>query len=217
MRKVLIVGLLAAAASPLFAQPTPAPMAQMGMMGDKVMTRGEVQAMVQTRFARVDANRDGFVTDAEMATMHSQMRDMKMHHGEKGEMPMRDPNVAFDRLDANRDGSISREEFARNRVIQIERRVEKMQHGQPGAMGMDHGKMGAMQGMRHGGGGGGGMMGAAMLKTADANRDGKVSLAEATAGALKHFDMMDANRDGRLTPEERAAGRAQMRQMRQAG
>ena len=216
MRKVLIVGLLAAAASPLFAQPTPAPMAHMGMMGNKVMTRGEVQAMVQTRFAHVDANRDGFVTEAEMATMHGQMRGMKMHNrGEKGEMAMRDPNVAFDRLDANRDGSISREEFARNRVIQIERRVEKMEHGQPGAMGMDHGKMGAMQGMHHGGGGGG-MMGA-MFKMADANRDGKVSLAEATAGAIKHFDMMDANRDGRLTPEERAAGRAHMKQMRKAG
>ena len=61
------------------------------------------------------------------------------------------------------------------------------------------------------------MMGAAMLKMADANRDGRVSLAEATAGALRHFDMMDGNRDGRLTPEERAAGRVHMMQMRQAG
>jgi len=69
-----------------------------------------------------------------------------------------------------------------------------------------------MRGMR-----GGGMMGGAMLKMADANRDGRVSLAEATAGALRHFDMMDSNRDGRITPEERAAGRAQMRQMRRAG
>ena len=72
-----------------------------------------------------------------------------------------------------------------------------------------------MRGMRHRGGGG--MMGAAMLKMADANRDGRVSRAEAASGALRHFDMMDSNRDGRLTPEERAAGRAQMKQMRSAG
>ena len=141
--------------------------------------------------------------------MHGQMREMKMHNrGEKGEMgghdAMRDPNVAFDRLDANRDGSISRDEFARGRQMRIEKRVEMKQHGQ----------MRGMRGMRHGGGGGG-MMGAAMLKMADANRDGKVSLAEANAGALKHFDMMDSNRDGRLTPQERAAGRAHMKQMRQ--
>ena len=61
------------------------------------------------------------------------------------------------------------------------------------------------------------MMGGAMLRMADANRDGRVSLAEATTGALQHFDMMDSNRDGRITPEERAAGRAHMRQMRRAG
>ena len=47
-----------------------------------------------------------------------------------------------------------------------------------------------------------------MLKMADANSDGRVSLAEATAGALQHFDMIDANRDGRVTPEERRGKRA---------
>ena len=120
---------------------------------------------------------------------------------------MRDPNAAFDRLDANRDGSISRDEFARNRVVRIERRMAANQPGQPG---MENGRMRVMRG-------GGGMMGGAMLKMADTDRDGRVSLAEATAGALRHFDMMDSNRDGRITPEERAAGRAQMRQMRRAG
>ena len=151
MRKYLIIGLLAAAASPLLAQPAPAPMAPMGMMGNKVVARGEVLAMVQAHFARVDANRDGFVTEPEMSAMHGKMREMKMHQeGKKGKM-------------------------------------------------------------------GGGMKAGAMLKMADANRDGKVSLAEATAGALKHFDMMDANRDGRVTPEERAAGRARMMQMHKPG
>ena len=211
MARLLVAGILLATAAPLLAQSAPAPMApmaDMGMMANKVVTRGEVQAMVQTRFARVDVNRDGFVTEPEMAAMHGKMREMKMRHrGEKGDMggheAMRDPNVAFDRIDANRDGSISRDEFGRARQMRMEKRGEMKQHG----------KMGAMRGMH----GGGGMMGAAMFKTADANRDGKVSLAEATAGALSHFDMMDANRDGRVTPEERAGGRARMMQMHKPG
>lgn len=215
MARLLVAGLLLAAATPLLAQTAPvapsAPMAHMGMMGNKVVTRSEVQARVQTHFAQVDANRDGFITETEMAAMHGKMRGMKMrHHGEKGKMgAMRDPKVAFDRIDANRDGSISRDEFARAREVRIEKRVVVNQPGQPGATDMTH-----HRGMH---GGGRGMMGGAMLKMADTNGDGQVSLAEATAGALKHFDMMDSNRDGRLTPEERAAGHARMMQMRQPG
>ena len=200
MARLLVAGVLLAAAAPLLAQPTPAPIAPMAA----TMTRADLQARVQTQFARRDANRDGFLTAEEMTRRGAQREGKMKMRRMGGDQAMRDPNIAFDRIDANRDGSISRDEFARAREVRIEKRVEMKQHGQ----------MGAMHGMRHGGGG---MMGAAMLKMADANRDGKVSLGEATTGALRHFDMMDSNRDGRLTPEERAAGRAHMRQMRQAG
>ena len=202
MARLLVAGLLVAAASPLLAQTATAPMAPMA----QAMTRADVQTRVQTQFAKRDANRDGYLTAEEMTRRGGkQGGGMKMRRM-GGDQAMRDPNVAFDRLDANRDGSISRDEFGRAREGRMAKRAEMKQNGQ----------MGGMHGMRHGGRGGG-MMGAAMLKMADANRDGKVSLAEANAGALRHFDMMDSNRDGRLTPEERAAGRAHMRQMRQAG
>ena len=46
---------------------------------------------------------------------------------------------------------------------------------------------------------------------ADANKDGKVSLAEAQAGPLAMFDRVDANHDGTISPEERQAARAAMR------
>ncbi len=118
---------------------------------------------------------------------------------------MRDPNAAFDRLDANRDGMINRDEFARGRQMRMEKRIvvkrDGATPGQPGAM---RGK----RGMR------GGMMGGGMLKMADANNDGRVTLQEATSGAMRHFDMVDTNRDGRITPEERRAGSGMMRQMR---
>jgi Ca2+-binding EF-hand superfamily protein len=53
-------------------------------------------------------------------------------------------------------------------------------------------------------------MGAAMFTTADANKDGKVSLDEATAAATAHFDRIDANRDGTISPDEMRAARKAM-------
>jgi Ca2+-binding EF-hand superfamily protein len=196
MTRLLVAGVLLTAATPLIAQP--AQMAPRGMA--QTVTRADVQAQVHTRFVKRDANRDGFLTEEEMMKRGGKMNMRRTG----GQHATRDPNVAFDRLDTNRDGSISRDEFTRNRMAQMERRQVAGQRGP---------QINRGRGMR----GGVGMMGGAMLKMADVNRDGRVSLAEATSGALRHFDMMDSNRDGRLTPEERAAGRAHMRQMRRAG
>jgi EF hand len=73
----------------------------------------------------------------------------------------------------------------------------------PGMPAMDHMKM-----RMHGAGMGG--MGGHMFDKADANHDGRVSLAEAQALALAHFDRADVNHDGRVTREERK----QVRQIR---
>ena len=209
MRKFLIAGLLAAVAVPVLAQPTApvapvAPMAPRAAMADKVMTRADVDAQVRTHFARVDTNRDGFVTTEEMTAQRGAR--MAGRQGQMGQRmvqgAMRDPNAVFDRLDSNRDGMIARDEFAKGHEMRTERRVAmKGAAGQPGAMRRMHRQ-------------GGGMMGGAMLKMADANRDGRVSLAEATTGAMQHFDRLDTNRDGRITPDERRAGRGMMKQMR---
>jgi len=208
MRKFLIAGVAIAAAAPLLAQVTPvapvAPAVRVAPMADKVLSRTEVQAKIQTHFTKLDVNRDGFVTTEEMGAM----RSMRMAHREgaqgKTGRPMREPAAAFDRIDANKDGMISRDEFAKGREMRIENRVVRQgaNPGQPGAMRMRMHRMG------------GGMFGGAMLKMADANNDGRVSLQEATSGALRHFDMADTNRDGRITPEERRAGRTMMREMR---
>ena len=42
-----------------------------------------------------------------------------------------------------------------------------------------------------------------MFALADLDKDGRLTLAEATGSALKQFDVADLNRDGRLTPDER--------------
>ncbi|HET9398557.1 MAG TPA: hypothetical protein VFO45_07040, partial [Sphingomicrobium sp.] len=69
----------------------------------------------------------------------------------------------------------------------------------------------------HGAGGFGGRM----IVMADTNSDGQITLAEAEALALQHFDQMDSNRDGQVTPEERRAGRhlfiQKMREQKKSG
>ena len=116
----------------------------------------------------------------------------------------------FDRLDTNRDGSISRAEFEAA-PTRHERRVVIRNDGQPGAhregLRMRRGmRMGMGMGLR-----------GAMFDMADANRDGRVTLQEATAAAYRHFDMADANRDGQVTREERMQMRQRMRAERRPG
>lgn len=88
-----------------------------------------------------------------------------------------DRSKAFDRIDSNNDGSISRQEFA----------------GAPRGPGQGRGMHGGFAGR--------------IFDMADANKDGRVTLAEAQQAALQHFDHSDLNRDGTLTPEERRQSR----------
>jgi hypothetical protein len=59
-----------------------------------------------------------------------------------------------------------------------------------------------------------GGFGAHLLAMADTNHDGRVSLAEAEAAALAHFDRADLNHDGKITPDERQQMHAMMREHR---
>jgi hypothetical protein len=59
--------------------------------------------------------------------------------------------------------------------------------------------------------------GARHFEAAEANRDGRVSRAEATQGALALFDRADTNRDGTISPEERRSAREAMGGQRRRG
>ena len=188
------------------AQPMAAPMAP-----ERVQTRDQVVAKVREHFARLDVNRDGVLTQAEADAGREVMKQRIVQKlGDKGERRMRfehrDPAAAFDRLDVNKDGSISRDEFAKGHEMRIERRVE-LRDGQA-APGAGH----RMRMHRMGGMG----MGGHMFAMADANKDGRVTLQEATDAAIRHFDMADANRDGRITREERMQMHRQMMEQHRA-
>jgi hypothetical protein len=196
------------------------------------VTRVEVKAKVDAHFARLDTNRDGFLTPDEIAAGHGgrggegfAMRrkhpDGPMGEGAMADRPMREGPMAdgqgrdgraeiFAHLDANHDGVITRDEFmnAGPGNAKVERRVFVMREGDgPGRGGP--GREGPGMGPR-----GGGMQGR-MMERMDANHDGRVSLAEAEARALEAFDRADANHDGIVTPEERQAARGAMRERSQ--
>lgn len=106
MKKFLLAGVAIAAAAglaPVLAQSAPAPMTH--QMAAKSMTRAEVVQKVQQHFQRIDGDRDGFVTQAEL---DSAMQARKQKMGER--MAARGAKM-FDRLDSNKDGAISRAEF----------------------------------------------------------------------------------------------------------
>lgn len=180
-------------------------LAQVGPMADHNQTRAEAVAKVQKHFAMMDTNRDGAIAADEMSAMGGKHHGARMgHDGDEMAMhdgPMANPGAMFDRLDANHDGSISRDEFAKGREMRIERKV--VINGAPSGEG------GGNRNMMHAH-----QMGNHMLKMADSNKDGRITLPEMTAAALQRFDRTDTNRDGTVTREERKAMHQQMMQQR---
>ncbi len=169
------------------------------------MTRSGVEAMIKEHFAKVDSNGDGFIIKAEADAARDKLKaGMRDHH--------------FKMMDKNGDGSISRAEFdAKPQMMAMHGDGPTPPAGAPdapppphspsmtmksGAMAMKggHGKMLMM--MHHGGG---------MFERADADKDGRVSLAEALARPLAHFDKVDTNKDGTISAEERKEAHEKMR------
>ena len=188
--------------------PTIAPPMPIAHAMGAAQTRDQAVAKVREHFAMMDSNRDGFVAGNEMKAMRGHHQgasqgaggDQPPRNGSKG----RGAQAAFDWLDSNRDNMINRSEFAAGRQARGERMGAR--GGAPTAMAGDRPAMGAMHRMN-----GGGRMGGGMMRMADLDKDGRISLQEATNAALVRFDRVDANRDGQITVEERQQQRKAMR------
>lgn len=161
------------------------------------MTRTELQKQLGERFAGIDTDKDGAITQAEFDAHHQAMQQQWMvRRAERME-------AHFAEMDSDKSGQISKAEFDAFHAKRAEHRQERMGDNRRG-----DGKM------RGHGGSHKAMMGG-MFTHADANKDGKVTLSEFTAMPLAMFDRADANKDGTVTPEERRAAWGKMREDRQ--
>jgi hypothetical protein len=191
MTKAFLIGAAAAAllAVPAAAQrdgPAPA------------FDRAQIEGRIAERFQRVDADRDGFVTREEAEGARAGVRAQRQERRSERRAAL------FARLDSDRNGVISREEFERPQA-----RANGERHAERGERRAERGeRRGQRFAHRRGGRMGGGFGGEAFARL-DSNRDGRVSLAEATAARLQRFDRVDSNRDGRIDREEIQAARAE--------
>lgn len=160
--------------------------------------RAEVQARIADHFKKADSNGDGFVTKAEVDAQRDAMR------AKFAEKRAERRGEHFAALDKDKNGALSKDEYMAPRP---EMRDGKRGPGRDGPGGR-HGRGGWN---KHGGGFGGFAMGGRWFDAADANKDGKVSLAEAQTAGLARFDSADTNRDGVISPEEHKAAREAMR------
>lgn len=158
---------------------------------DAILTRAEVNAQLEARFTKMDANGDGKITQEDHALRQKTRADER-----------------FKQMDADNNGQISRAEFdsAQNRRAEARKEFRGKMEQRGGGRGKRmHGKRGGeMRGMHRG-------MGGHMKGAMDANKDGAVTKQEFIAAGLARFDRMDANKDGQVTKEERQAARAAMR------
>lgn len=219
--KFLMIGASAAAlmALPAIAQ-TAAPAApEKAARWNAPETRAELEKKIAERFAEADANKDGAVTDAEMKAA----RDARMADAQKKMAEAR--TRMFESMDTDKNGQISRTEWDAHHAGMKTKWAERRETAQ--AEGKDRREMrmkfkdGDKDGpkghrMMHRGGKGWSGMGEKWFETADANKDGRITLAEAKAKPLARFDAADTNKDGTLSPEERRAAHEAKRAERRA-
>lgn len=204
MKKSLLIAgaAIMAVAVPALAAPQAAPSsaaAAAPMMKD--ITRADVEARVKDQFAQYDANKDGTVTREEISA-HRQAKRAERQ------------DARFKAMDKDANGSISRAEFdaahARRGPGHDGKAAAAKTDGAAPDAARDRGHHGHGKGRMGHGMKGHGMFGFGGM--ADANKDGNITLAEATSAALARFDKMDANKDGTLTAQERKDAMQQMRE-----
>jgi Ca2+-binding EF-hand superfamily protein len=220
MRKFVVGGTLIAAlfsSSLARSAPTPSAAPQAAHARGNFFTsnenRSDVPTHIERMFKTLDLNHDGFVTKDEIAWLQTQFDERMSAGAAKRAARM------FDRLDSNHDSKITSAELEAERAVRAAGKGKIAKAGRrAGSSSLfrnaDANKDGIITRaefdaavssgkikLRHAH-----MRGSAVVRlfdTADAKKDGRVSLEEAQQAALAHFDAADVNHDGVLTPEER--------------
>lgn len=220
--KFLMIGASAAAlmALPAIAQTAGASGPEKAVRWSAPETRADLEKKIAERFAAADTNKDGAVTEAEVKALAEARRA-------EGEKRMAEARTRmFESMDADKNGQISRTEWDSHHAGMKAKWAERRETAQVDGKDRREMRMKFKDGdkdgrkghrmMHRGGGMGWGGFGEKGFETADANKDGRVTLAEAKAKALSRFDAADTNKDGTLSPEERRAAHEAKRAERRA-
>jgi hypothetical protein len=173
------------------------PMAVADANKDGVLTRAELTASLEKRFAQMDVNGDGKITREDREALRQKRFD---------EM--------FAKIDADHNGQISKAELQAAHQARMAARKdggpEGHERGHGMRMGMGPGADGH-DGPSPAGGPRKGRMGGMGMHRADANGDSVLTREAFLAPALAMFDRADTNKDGKVTKEEREAARTAMK------
>lgn len=221
VKTFLMIGASAAAlmALPAIAQPSPPSPPEKASHWSAPQTRADLEKKIAERFAEADADKDGAVSEAELkagiearrAEAEKKMAEARAH--------------MFTAMDADKNGQISRTEWDSHHAGMKAKWAERRETAQADGkerrelrMKFKDGDKDGRKGhrMMHHGGMGWGGLGEKWFETADANKDGRITLAEAKAKPLARFDAADANKDGTLSPDERRAAHEAKRAERRA-
>jgi len=180
--------------------------AKLDANGDGQLDQADRAAAQAKHFAAIDTDGNGEVTQAEMQAAHERMAAKRQARQEaRGDKREANRDAHFAALDTDKSGGLSQAE--------LEAAHKGMRGAHPGdANAAGHeGHRGMHRGM-HGHRGMGGMaMAHGMLKMADADGNGAVTKAEFDAAVAKHFAAADTDGNGTVTKAERQAAHAAMR------
>lgn len=151
------------------------------------LTRAAVEERASSMFARLDANADGVLNEADREAQARKRFDATDTDG--------DGVLSFAEVTAAQEGRRGMREERREQ--RAEARPERPNRGMM-ARGGPRGSMA-------------GPMGGRMLERADTDKDGTISKAEFTGHALARFDRADTDGDGTISADERRSGRGEGR------
>jgi len=152
---------------------------------DGVVAMGEFDGAAAERFARMDADKDGKLSQDEFRAY------VKQRRGQRQQRKMA-------KMDTNKDGNISRDEFIGFKTMRAEKKFSRMDKDSNGVVTADEfkqckSKHKGKKGKRFGG---------RMFNRLDANNDGTVTRDESYQAWSAWFNRIDANQDKTVTKDE---------------